>query len=142
MKRICYIVLIAMVLILLKTVCYAVDPSIYDGTWKTRNGKPVITIIIKSEAEVTLEINKKLIGNLEFDFCYCNVGAMPFFCLLSEDGDFIHYLYFTIGSTRKMNGLPDYDVLKGFYELSKFVEPEREKLDIKYYPVELFRVKD
>ncbi len=141
-KSIGYIFTITIILLFLESICYAVDPSIYFGKWKTKSGKPEITITINSRSNVTLEINKNIINNLEFEFCHCKLGGMYFLSLWSQEKYLIHYLYFSIGSTRKIRGAADYNVLRGFYELSEFIKPELEELDVQYYPLELIRVKD
>ena len=139
-KRIGYILSIALCLLFLQGLCYAADTSIYFGTWKTKDGHPEIMLSIKSETDVTLEINKKLIANPESDFIYSKVGKMPFLCLLSEGAESTHYLYLIIGSTHTIKDAADYNVLRGFYAVSKPAEPRYKKGHIKYYQIELFGV--
>lgn len=141
MKRIRYIVSIALFLVFLNSACYAVDQSIYYGTWKTKDGHPEITLMIKSETEVTLEINKKLITNPESDFAYSKLGKMPFLCLVSEGDDLTHHLYLIIGSNHNVKDSSDYNILRGFYTVLKPAEPRYKKRHIKYYQIELFKVK-
>jgi hypothetical protein len=140
-KRIGYIVSIAIFLIFLKGICYAADPSIYFGTWKTKDGHPEIILMIKSETDVTLEINKKLISNPESDFTYSKSGKMPFLSLVAEGADLTHYLYLIIGSNHNVKDAADYNILRGFYAISKPAEPRYKKGHIKYYQVELIKVK-
>ncbi len=139
-KRIAYIVSIALFLVFLKGTCYAVDLSSYYGTWKTKDGHPEIILIIKSGTDVTLEIHKKLISNLESDFAYSKLGKMPFLCLVSEGAALTHYLYLIIGSNHNVKDASDYNILRGFYAVSKPAEPRYKKGHIKYYQIELFKV--
>ena len=139
-KRMGKIVSIALFLIFLQGICYAADPSIYFGTWKTKDGHPEIILMIKSETDITLEINKKLIGNPEADFVYTKSGKMPFLSLATEGANLTHYLYLIIGSNHTVRDAADYNVLRGFYAVSKPAEPRYKRGHIKYYQIELFRV--
>ena len=141
MKRIGYIVSIALFLIFFEGTCYAADSSIYFGTWKTKDGHPEIILLIKSESDVTLEINKKLISSLESDFTSSKSSKIPFLSLVSEEVDLTHHLYLIIGSNHNVKDAADYNVLRGFYAVSKSAVPRYKKGHIKYYQIELFKVK-
>ena len=117
MKRVSHIVLIVLIILFIKSNCYALDTSIYIGTWKTKKGQPEITLIIENNTKATLEINKKFISNLEIGFSYCQRFGLPFLCLSSWGEDYVHRVYVVIGRYgHSKNSL--FDCLRGFYELS------------------------
>ena len=124
--------------------CYAVDPSVFWGTWKTQGGEVAMKILVKGRKAVYLEINGKKIENVEHDYVYSKLRvALPFFCLYAREGDVEHSIYLTIGNDK---GLPTLNRLKGFYELGELLylhkktdEDHGGDMRITIYPLEFIR---
>ena len=113
---------------------YALDPSIFWGTWESASKKMNIKIVIKDAKNVVVEINNKVINGLKSSYCYCGQPRKyPFLSLTSSQNDDLHYIYLTIGSDGK-NG--DLNILRGFYEFST-VADQREIEETFSYPIEL-----
>ena len=124
--------------------CYAVGTGVFWGTWKTHSGKIDMTISIESFKTVQLEINRKRLEHVEFDYVYSKLPvALPFFCLYAKDEEREYSIYLTIGNK---DGTADLNRLQGFYEVGELLylhkkegEDHGGEMNITIYPLDLVR---
>jgi hypothetical protein len=130
--------------ILLATFCYSIDRSVYVGTWKS-GGNENITIVINGNFDIVVYARNKKLPNIEFIIDYAKNGnitsAIPFLYIESHDGNDIEETFsLIIGFKGIWNAKNDntYNVLRGFYEVSKIISNDGE-LDERSIPIEFKR---
>ena len=122
------------------------DRSIYAGKWKSDDGQFEINISLK-KYHIKFEqviVKKKNLRNFNFEFLYGEEAIVPFLFISSEEKNVEkgywyheHRLYLTIGSANKDD---NYNLIRGFYEVSKTRDDEHGTMEIEFYPIELIKV--
>lgn len=133
-------IFLTIMLLSIGTSCYALDSSIYWGTWKTidTDKNTSIILVIKNDKDINLEINGKKLNNLKHSFCHCGKPSIyPFLSLTAAENDNLHYLYLSIGSKGKN---ADLNLLRGFYEFSTLTDQVREIVETVSSPIELQKI--
>lgn len=142
MKKVELIIWGIIVVMISYSTCYAIDPSVYVGTWKTKGRHVKIVMTITITNDITLEINGKTVDNLEYNYTYCeSLTIYPFLCVYSEEDDVEHYIYLVIGANGKIDG-DDLNILRGFYEFSKIIDQHYGETESVFYPIELIKVQE
>ena len=121
--------------------CYSIDRSVYIGKWKSVNNDN-LSIVINNDFIVEVFIGNKKLPNIRFIIDYaknsCVSSALPFLYIESQiEDDIENTFYLIIGFKGIWNAKHnnDYNVLMGFYEVSKIINNDGE-LDERSIPIE------
>lgn len=132
-----------LLLLLITSICYSVDPSIYNGKWVSKTEELTIEIIICDNGVKNVKVNNKFLENIKFDFVYGKNATIPFLYIFSDDGKkendnmgITHSLYLIYGCPENR----DSNIMTGIYELAKIRNDHYGTVDSKEFLVE-FREK-
>lgn len=114
---------------------YAVDPSVLYGRWESRGNKQNIIISIESKNEVTVFINEKRLESARLFLCYCGEPRVyPIVAISASVRDEKHYFNLVMGTHPPS--------LRGFYEVSKLIDSQKEVVSIKTNKLDLLKTSD
>jgi hypothetical protein len=138
--------LIFLIAIFIAINCYSIDRSVYVGTWKSGNNENIF-IVINNNFNIDVYVRNKKLPKIEFIIDHAKKGnvtsAMPFLYIESHNGGDIENTFFLIiGFQGIWNAKHDndYNVLSGFYEVSKIINSDGE-LDERSIPIEFKKIK-
>lgn len=114
---------------------FAVDKSIYYGSWKGKVGDESISLNL-SKNKIAININSKNITQpIGYEYSYSKQSPYPFLSIsFKNNSEAEHLIYLVIGTETKSNKV----MLRGFYENTQIIPDSHGKLKTKSNKIELF----
>lgn len=118
---------------------FAVDKSIYYGSWGEKAGSDLLSLTLLKN-NIIIKINgKKISQPVEYEYIYSKISPYPFLSIVFTDEQKTeHLIYLLIGDESKCNKT----ILSGFYEMTTLIENSDGKLTSSSRKIELVKIND